>query len=52
MTDYDILSSSLVLVGFLAKRKCTIDRRVRKGLDVEQFPHFGTVLMKEDSESG
>ena len=39
MTDYDILGSSLVLVGCHAKRKRTINRRVHKRLDMEQFHH-------------
>ena len=52
MTDYDILGSSLVLVGCLAKRKRTINRRVHKRLDMEQFHHFGTVFMKKDGETG
>jgi len=34
MTDYDILISSLVLVGCLADRKRTINRRVQKRLDI------------------
>jgi len=52
MTDYDILGSSLVLVGCHAKRKRTINRRVHKRLDMEQFHHFGTVFMKKDGETG
>jgi len=50
MTDYDILGSSLVSVGCLAKEKRTINRRVQNRLDVEQFRHFGTVFVKEDRE--
>jgi len=34
------------------KRKRTINRRVQKRLDMEQFHHFGTVFVKEDSETG
>ena len=52
MTDYDILGSSLVSVGCLAKGKRTINRRVQNRLDVEQFRHFGTVFVKEDRETG
>jgi len=52
MTDYDILASSLVLVGCLAKRQRTIDRRVQKKIDMEQFHHFGAVSVKEDRETG
>ena len=49
MTDYDILGSSLVLAGCLAKRKhTTINRRVQKKIGMEQFHHFGTVFAKED----
>jgi len=48
MTDHDILGSNLVLVGCLAKRKRTINRRVEKRLDVKQFHHFGTVFVTED----
>jgi len=49
MTDYDILGSSLVLAGCLAKRKhTTINRRVQKKLGMEQFHLFGTVFAKED----
>jgi len=42
MTDYDILASSLVIVGCLAKRKCRIIQSVPRRLDMEQFHHFGT----------
>ena len=52
MTDYDILGSSSVLVGCLAKRKHAINRRVRERLDMEQFDHFGSVFVKEDRETG
>ena len=52
MTDYDTLGSSLVLVGCLAKRKCTINRRLQKRSDMEQFRHFGSVFVKEDRETG
>ena len=52
MTDYDTLGSSLVLVGCLAKRKCTINRRLQKRSDMEQFRHFGSVFVKEDRENG
>jgi len=52
MTDYDTLGSSLVLVGCLAKRKCTIDRRLQKRSDMEQFRQFGSVFVKEDRETG
>jgi len=52
MTDYDIRANSLVLVGCLAKRKRTINRRVQKRLDVERFHHFGSVFVKEDRETG
>ena len=52
MTDYDSLGSSLVLVGCLARRKRTINRRVQKRLDTEQFHHFGTVFVKEHRETG
>ena len=52
MTDYDILGSSLVLVGCLAKRKRTVSRRAQKRLDMEQFRHFGAVFVKEDRETG
>ena len=51
MTDYDIRANSLVLVGCLAKRKRTINRRVKKRLDMEQFRHFGTVFVKADREA-
>jgi len=47
--DYDILASSSVLVGCLAKRKRTINRRVQKSLDTERFV---TVFVKEDRETG
>jgi len=52
MTDYDILANILVLAGCLAKRKRTINRRVHKRLDMEQFRHFGTAFVKEDRETG
>jgi len=52
MTDYGILVSSLVLVGCLAERQRTINRRVQKRLDMEQFRHFGTVFVKEDRDTG
>jgi len=52
MTDYDIRTNSLVLVSCLAKRKRTINRRVKKGLDINQFRHFGTAFVKEDRETG
>jgi len=52
MTDYDIRANSIVLVGCPAKRKRTINRRVKKWLDMEQFRHFGTVFVKEDRETG
>jgi len=52
MTDYDILANSIVLVGCPAKRKRTINRRVKKRLDMEQFRHFGTVFVKQDRETG
>ena len=52
MTDYDIRASSLVLVRCLAKRERTINRRVKKRSDVEQFHHFGSVFVKEDRETG
>ena len=52
MTDCDILGSSLVLAGCLAKRKRTINRRVQKRSDMEQFHHFGTVFVGEDRETG
>jgi len=52
MTDCDILGSSLVLVGCRAKRKRTINRRVQKRLDIEQFRHFGTVFVEEGCETG
>ena len=42
----------LVLVGCLAQRKRTMNRRVQKKLDMERFHHFGTVLVKEDRETG
>jgi len=48
----DILATSLVLVGWLAKRKCTVNQSVQKRLDMEQFHHFGTVFAKEDRETG
>ena len=52
MTDYDILGSSLVLVGCLAKRKRTIDRRAQERLDMVQSRHLGTtVFVKEDRET-
>ena len=51
MTDYDIRTNSLVLVGCLTKRKRTINRTVKKRLDMEQFCHFGTVFVKEDRET-
>jgi len=40
MTHCDILVSSLVLVGCLAKRKRTINRGVQESLDMEQFHHY------------
>jgi len=52
MTDYDSLGDSLVLVGCLAKRKRTINRRVQKRLDTEQFHRFGTVFVKEKCKTG
>ena len=52
MTDDDILASSLVSVGCLAERQRTINRRVQKRLDMEQFHHFGTVFVKEERETG
>jgi len=52
MTDYNILGSTLVSVGCLAKRKRTINRRVQKRLDMEQFRHSGTAFVKEDRETG
>ena len=52
MTDYDILGRSLVLAGCLAKRKRTINRRVQKRSDMEQFHHFGSVFVTEDRETG
>jgi len=52
MTDYDIRTNSLVLVGCLAKRKRTINRRIKKRLDIEQFRHFGAVFVNEDRETG
>jgi len=51
MTDYDIRTTSLGLVGCLTKRKHTINRRAKKRLDMEQFCHFGTVFVKEDRET-
>jgi len=51
-TDYDILGSSLVLVGCRAKRKRAISRRVQTRLDMEQFHRFGTVFVKEDRGTG
>ena len=50
--DYDILGSSLVLAGCLMKRKRTISRTVKERLDMVQFRHFGSVLVKEDRETG
>ena len=52
MTDYDIRASSLVLVGCLAKTERTMNRRVKKRSDMEQFHHFGSVFVKEDRETG
>jgi len=52
MTDNDILGSSLVLLGCLAKRKRAIDRGVQKRLDMKEFRHFGRVFVKEDRETG
>ena len=52
MTDYDILGSSLVSVGCLAKRKRTINRTVKKILDMEQFRHFGIAFVKKDRKTG
>jgi len=53
MTDYDIVGSSLVLVGCLAKRKRTIDRTAQERLAMVQSRHFGTtVFVKEDRETG
>jgi len=51
MTDYDSLGDSLVLVGCLAKRKRTINRRVQKRLDMEQCHNVGAVSVKEDRET-
>ena len=36
----------------MQKRKCTINPRVQKILDMEQLHHFGTVFGKEDRETG
>jgi len=47
-----VLGSSLFLVGCLAKRKRTINRKIQKRLNVKQFHHFGTVFVKEDRETG
>jgi len=47
-----VLGSSLFLVGCLAKRKRTINRRIQKRLNMKQFHHFGTVFVKEDHETG
>jgi len=52
ITDYDILVSSLVLVGCLAERKHTINRRAQERLAMVEFRHFGTVFVKEDRETG
>ena len=52
MTDYDILASSLGLVGCLATRKRMISRRVQKRPDMEQFHLSGTAFVKEDRENG
>ena len=52
MTDYDVLASSLVSVGCLAKRKRTTNRRVRKRLDMEQFHYCVTMFVKGDRETG
>jgi len=52
MTDYDILASSLVLVGCLAERKRTINRRAQERLDMVQFRHFGRVFVEEDRKTG
>ena len=52
MTDDDILGSSLVLLGCLAKRKRAIDRGVQKRLDMKEFRHFRRVFVKEDRETG
>ena len=51
MTVDDILASSLVLVGCLAKRKRTNNLSVQKKIDMEQFHHFGTVFVKADRET-
>ena len=48
MTDYDILTSSLVLVRCLAKRKRTSSEKIR----VVLFHYFGTISVKEDRETG
>ena len=52
MTDCDILASSLVLEGCLAKRKRAINRSFLKKLDMKQCHYFGTVSVKEDRENG
>jgi len=52
MTDYDILASSLVLVGCLAERKRTINRRAQERLDMVEFRHFGRVFVEEDRKTG
>jgi len=52
MTDCDILASSLVLEGCLAKRKRAINRSFLKKLDMKQCHYFGTVSVKEDREKG
>jgi len=52
ITIFLVLGSSLFLVGCLAKRKRTINRRIQKRLNVKQCHHFGTVFVKEDRETG
>jgi len=52
MTGYDILASSLVLLGCLAKWERTLKRGFQKRFDMKQFHHFGTVFVKEDRETG
>jgi len=49
MAEYDIVASSLVLVGCLEKRKRTISLRA----DIkQQFYSLATVSLKEDRETG
>jgi len=53
MTHFDILASSLVLVGCLAKRKGTINLRADKNIRYKTiFTNLVTASTKEDRKTG